>query len=46
MNVSFTENAREDYLYWQKMDQKSLSGGRESYDHIYLQISLLNNKKY
>ena len=22
MNVSFTENAREDYLYWQKMDKK------------------------
>lgn len=22
MNVSFTENAWEDYLYWQKMDKK------------------------
>lgn len=22
MNVSFTENAWEDYLYWQKMDNK------------------------
>ena len=22
MNISFTENAWEDYLYWQKMDKK------------------------
>ena len=81
MNVSFTENALQDYLYWQKTDKKTvkrihelirdikrspfegigkteglkydlagkwsrraqarLSDGRRSFDHIYLQISLL-----
>ncbi len=25
MNVSFTENTWEDYLYWQKMDKKKFN---------------------